>query len=144
VVLQRALAHLEENYLFITSANISSHLTGQEEPAHYEMQQIQRAFEHHKGIIMTRHPNEEEARARYPQYDLMSTSILGFYELHTDEQGKPAFMIERHGSLPLDIIADMLDDFGFGYVLGPKAQTRLAQHEYTHRPGRFEAANITA
>jgi len=36
---------LEENYLFITSANISSHLTGQEEPAHYEMKEIQRAFE---------------------------------------------------------------------------------------------------
>jgi hypothetical protein len=88
--LQGALAHLEENYLFITSANISSHLTGQEEPAHYEMKEIQRAFEDHKGILMMRHPNEEEARARYPEYAPMSTSILGFYELHTDDRGRPA------------------------------------------------------
>jgi hypothetical protein len=141
--LQRTLAHLKENYLFITSANISSHLTGQEEPAHYEMNQIQRAFEHHKGILMMRHPNEEEARARYPEYAPMSTSILGFYELHTDERGKPALMIERHGSLPLDDIAKVLNDFGFGYVLGPKAQNRLAQYEYAHSLGLSEAVSIT-
>ncbi len=141
--LQRTLAHLKESYLFITSANISSHLTGQEEPAHYEMNQIQRAFEHHKGILMMRHPNEEEARARYPEYAPMSTSILGFYELHTDERGRPALMIERHGSLPLDDIAKVLNDFGFGYVLGPKAQSRLAQHEYAHSLGLSEAVSIT-
>jgi len=142
--LQRALAHLEENYLFITSANISSHLTGQEEPAHYEMKEIQRAFEHHQGILMMRHPDEQEARARYPGYAPMSTSILGFYELHTDERGRPALLVERHGSLPLDSIADVLDDFGFGYVLGPKAHTRLAQQKYAHGLGDSEAVNITA
>jgi tRNA A37 threonylcarbamoyladenosine synthetase subunit TsaC/SUA5/YrdC len=143
--LQRALTHLEENYLFITSANISSHLTGQEEPAHYEMKQIQKAFERQKGILMMSHPNEEEARARYPQYDPMSTSILGFYELHTDDRGRPSLMIERHGSLPLDNIAEVLDDFGFGYVLGPKAQTRLAQQDYTQQsPGFLQAVSITA
>jgi hypothetical protein len=142
--LRRALARLEGNYLFITSANISSHLTGQEEPAHYEMKQIQRAFEHYKGILMIRHPNEEEARARYPLYAPMSTSILGFYELHTDERGKPALMIERHGSLPLHNIAEVLSAFGFGYVLGPKAQTRLAQQEYAQRPGLASAVSSTA
>jgi hypothetical protein len=142
--LQRALAHVEENYLFITSANISSHLTGQEEPAHDEMREIQRAFECHKGIVMMRHPDEEEARARYPEYAPMSTSILGFYELHTDERGRPALMIERHGSLPLNKIAEVLDDFGFGYVLGPKAQTRLAQREYAHGLGLSESVSITA
>jgi tRNA A37 threonylcarbamoyladenosine synthetase subunit TsaC/SUA5/YrdC len=141
--LQRALAHLEENYLFITSANISSHLTGQEEPAHYEMKEIQRAFERHKGIVMMRHPNEEVARARYPGYAPMSTSIIGFYELHTDERGRPALMVERHGSLPLSDIADVLGDFGFGYVLGPKAQTRLAQHEYAHGSGPTRAVSLT-
>lgn len=142
--LQGALAHLEENYLFITSANISSHLTGQEEPAHYEMKEIQRAFEDHKGIVMMRHSNEEEARARYPGYAPMSTSILGFYDIHTDDRGRPALMIERHGSLPLDDIAEVLDDFGFGYVLGPKAQTRLAQHEYAHGLDFTETVSITA
>ncbi len=85
---------------------------------------------------MMRHPNEEEARARYPEYAPMSVSILGFYELHTDERGQPALLIERHGSLPLDNIAAILVTFGFGYVLGPKAQTRLAQHEYAQRLGR--------
>jgi hypothetical protein len=74
----------------------------------------------------------------------MSTSILGFYELHTDERGRPALMIERHGSLPLDDIADVLYDFGFGYVLGPKAQTRLAQHEYAHGLGFTETVRLTA
>ena len=142
--LERALAHLEENYLFITSANISSHLTGQEEPAHYEMKEIQRAFEHQQGILMMRHPNEEEARARYRQYAPMSTSILGFYELYTDEHGKPTLMIERHGSLPLDNIAEVLGAFGFGYVLGPKAQTRLAQHEHAQHPGLALAVSSTA
>ncbi len=134
--LQKALAHLKENYLFITSANISSNLTGQEEPAHYEMKQIQQAFQHQKGILMMRHLNEEVARARYPQYAPMSTSILGFYELHTDERGKPALMVERHGSLLLDNIAEVLAAFGLGYVLGPKAQIRLAQHEYAQSLGR--------
>jgi hypothetical protein len=45
-------------------------------------------------------------------------------------------MVERHGSLPLDNIAEVLAAFGFGYVLGPKAQTRLAQHEYAQSLGR--------
>jgi tRNA A37 threonylcarbamoyladenosine synthetase subunit TsaC/SUA5/YrdC len=142
--LQQALTQLEENYLFITSANISSHLTGQEEPAHYEMKEIQRAFEHHKGILMMRHPDEREARAHYPDYAPMSTSILGFYELLTDNQGRPALMIERHGSLPLDVIADILDDFGFGYVLGPKAQTRLAQHHYAHDLSAAQTVRLIA
>ncbi len=74
----------------------------------------------------------------------MSTSILGFYELHTDERGRPALMIERHGSLPLDTIARVLNDFGFGYVLGPKAQSRLALHEYAHSPGLSEVATARA
>jgi tRNA A37 threonylcarbamoyladenosine synthetase subunit TsaC/SUA5/YrdC len=142
--LQKTLAQLDENYLFITSANISSHITGQEEPAHYEMNQIQKAFEDHNGILMMRHPNEEEARVRYPEYAPMSTSIIGFYELHTDDRGRPALMIERHGSLPLDKIAEVLDDFGFGYVLGPKAQTRLAQHDYSQSRGLSEPASTKA
>jgi hypothetical protein len=99
------------------------------------MKQIQRAFQHHKGILMMRHPNEQEARARYPEYAPMSTSIVGFYELHSDERGQPALMVERHGSLPLGTIAQVLASFGFGYVLGPKAQTRLAQHEYAQSLG---------
>jgi hypothetical protein len=108
------------------------------------MKHIQKAFEHQKGILMMSHPNEEEARARYPEYAPMSTSILGFYELYTDNRGKPALMIERHGSLPLNKIAEVLDDFGFGYVLGPKAQTRLAQQDYTQSPGLSQAVSVTA
>jgi hypothetical protein len=64
--------------------------------------------------------------------------------LYTDDRGRPALMIERHGSLPLDKIAEVLDDFGFGYVLGPKAQTRLAQHDYAQSRGLSEPANTKA
>ena len=142
--LQSAIAQLKENFLFITSANISSHLTGQEEPAHYEMKEIQSAFAQHKGMLMMRHPDEEEARARYPQYAPMSTSILGFYQLHTDARGKPALMIERHGSLPVETIAQVLSAFGLGYVLGPKAQARLAQHAYAHHRGEAEPVGSAA
>jgi hypothetical protein len=61
----------------------------------------------------------------------MSTSILAFHRLGTDEQGRPALVLERHGSLAADDVRDIVAGFGFGLVLGPGAAERLPLRDDT-------------
>jgi hypothetical protein len=61
----------------------------------------------------------------------MSTTILGFHKLGTpDEHGRPRLIVERHGSLPVEILRGIVAEFGFGLELGPKAFNRLALRVY--------------
>lgn len=130
-LLARTLELAREDFLMITSANISHNLTGNaEEPAHYTMRGIQRDFGHFPGFIMVAHADEAAARARYRAYAPQSTTILSFHTLARTADGRPALVVDRHGSLHLDDVRAILARHGFDAVLGPKAQARLPVRGY--------------
>jgi hypothetical protein len=132
----RAMDLIEEDYLYVTSANRSHHVTGSaEEPAHYRGSDIKAEFGQQSGFVVLRHPDELQAQARYPQFAPMSTTILALHKMGTPTPGgRPRLLVERHGSLHVDDLRPIVERFGFGLELGPKAQQRLPQREYAHPP----------
>jgi hypothetical protein len=132
----RSMDLIEQDYLYITSANRSRHVTGAEdEPAHYRGTDIKAEFGKESGFVVLRHPDEMAAQSRYPQFAPMSTTILAFHKMgRPTPGGRPRLMVERHGSLHVDDLRPIVERFGFGLELGPKAQQRLAQREYSHPP----------
>lgn len=133
--LAAALRATGDGYLYITSANRSRHLTGADDsPAHWRADGLVAEFGDEPGFLLVEHEDEAAARARYPRYLPMSTTILGFHRVeHVTGDRRPHLVLERHGSLPVDDVRRVLDDFGFGLVLGPKARTRLALRDYSDR-----------
>ena len=66
---------LNEDYLYITSANRSRHVTGaDDEPAHYRGSAIKAEFGQEPGFVVLRHPDEEAAQLRYPRFSPKSTT----------------------------------------------------------------------
>jgi hypothetical protein len=131
-LLERAMELLDVEFLYITSANRSRHLTGaDDEPAHFTADGLRAEFGHESRFLVLEHRDEFAARAAYPLYAPMSTTLLGFHKLGTPDQGgRPSLIVERHGSLPVDVLRPILAEFGFGLELGPKAVRRLALREY--------------
>ena len=113
-----------EDLLFVTSANASSHRSRRIEPAHYEMDEIRREFGHRRDAVMIGHDDEVANRAFYPRHQPGSTSILSFHR-DVRENGRPALLLERHGSLAVDEIRPVVARHGFGLVVAPAAQVRL-------------------
>jgi tRNA A37 threonylcarbamoyladenosine synthetase subunit TsaC/SUA5/YrdC len=124
-MLDSMLAALEEDYLFITSANVSGGATGTVQPAHYDLAGIQQDFGDGDGIVLIGHGDEAAVRASYPSHLPMSTSILAFHKLGHDEEGGPAMVLERHGSLHVDVVRSIVERHGFGLVLADGARERL-------------------
>ena len=84
------------------------------------------------GFVIVEHPDEEGARARYPQFLPMSTTILGLHTVvRRPDDPRPHLVLDRHGSLPASVVREVLAEFGYGLVLGPKAQTRLLLRDYS-------------
>ena len=132
----RAMDLINEDHLYITSANRSRHVTGAEdEPAHFRGSAIKAEFGNEQGFVVLRHPDEEAARTRYPQFSPMSTTILAFHKLGSPTPaGRPRLFVERHGSMHVDDLRPIVERLGFGLELGPKAQTRLPMREYAGPP----------
>ena len=132
----RSLDLIGEDFLYITSANRSRHVTGaHDEPAHYRGSDIKAEFGKEEGFVVLRHPDEVAAQERYPLFAPMSTTILAFHRLgRPTPGGRPRLLVERHGSLHLDDLRPYVERLGFGLDLGPKAQTRLSERVYTHPP----------
>jgi hypothetical protein len=132
----RSLDLVGEDFLYITSANRSRHVTGaDDEPAHYRGTDIKAEFGKEQGFVVLRHPDENAARAAYPLFAPMSTTILGFHKLGTPTPGgRPRLVVERHGSLHVDDLRPYVERLGFGLELGPKAKVRLSEREYSHPP----------
>lgn len=129
-----AMDLLNEDYLYITSANRSRHVTGaDDEPAHYRGSAIKAEFGQEPGFVVLRHPDEEAAQLRYPRFAPMSTTLLAFHKLGSPD-GRPTLIVERHGSLHVDDLRPITDRHGFGITLGPKALTRLPQRHYASPP----------
>jgi hypothetical protein len=114
-----------QEFLFVTSANVSSGITGHVEPAHYDMRGIQADFGKTDGVVLIAHRDEASVRASYPEFLPMSTSIIAFHKLARDEGGAPALVLERHGSLGIEIVRAVVARHGFGLVLDEKAKERL-------------------
>lgn len=134
--LARALDLIGEDFLYVTSANRSRHVTGAaDEPAHYRGSDIKDEFKGEEGFVVLRHPDELAAQQRYPLFAPMSTTILAFHKLATPTPGgRPRLLLERHGSLHVDDLRPYVERLGFGIELGPKAQVRLTERRYAGPP----------
>jgi hypothetical protein len=121
-----------EDFVFITSANVSSALTGRVEAAHYDLAGVRRDFGDSDGIVLIGHRDEPAARAAYPEYLPMSTSILAFHKLASDG-GRAALVLERHGSLDPERVREIVDGHGFGLALGERARERLPLRDDVER-----------
>jgi hypothetical protein len=133
--LSRSLSTTGDDLLYITSANRSRHLTGADDsPAHWRAAGLHAEFGDEPGFLVIEHPDEDAARARYPRYAPMSTTIIGFHRVvRVPGDRRPHLILERHGSLQVDDVRAVLDSLGYGLVLGPKAETRLLQRDYSQR-----------
>jgi 2-isopropylmalate synthase len=117
------------DFLFITSANVSSGLTGRVEPAHYDLRGIQDDFGDADGFVLIGHRDEGAVRATYPRHLPMSTSILAFHRIVLEDNGRPALVLERHGSLHVDEIRTVVEGHGLGLVLADGAKQRLPMRD---------------
>jgi hypothetical protein len=94
--LGRALAAADTDVLHIASANPS---------------------DHSPGITLLEHPDDVAARSRYPGYQATSATILGFHRpVRVAGDRRPQLLLERHGSLDVDTVRQILDDLGLGLV----------------------------
>jgi tRNA A37 threonylcarbamoyladenosine synthetase subunit TsaC/SUA5/YrdC len=119
---------IDEEFLFITSANVSKGVTGKLEPAHYDLGGVQADFGAAEGIVLIGHRDEPAVRASYPLYLPMSTSILAFHKLG-EEDGEPALVLERHGSLDIPEVRAAAARQGFRVVLADTARERLPSRD---------------
>jgi len=94
--LTRALAAADTDVLHIASAN----------PA-----------DHSPDITVLEHPDDAAARSRYPGYRATSATILGFHRpVRVAGDRRPQLLLERHGSLDVDTVRQILDGLGLGLV----------------------------
>jgi hypothetical protein len=108
---------IQEDILYITSANTSSHVSKQIEAAHFEIREIQREFGDRDDVVLIGHRNERQVRRQYPRHLPCSTSIVAF---HTGR-----LVLERLGSLDAHIIEQVANRHGLALEIGPKAQERV-------------------
>jgi hypothetical protein len=130
--LAASLDAVDNDLLFITSANRSRHLTGAaDEPAHWRAGPLAAEFGAEPGFALLEHADEEAARRAYPLFAPMSVTILAFHKLGEQaRRGRPCLTVERHGSLGVGHLRPILAEHGFGLVLGPHARQRLLQRRY--------------
>jgi tRNA A37 threonylcarbamoyladenosine synthetase subunit TsaC/SUA5/YrdC len=113
-----------EDMLFITSANGSSHATRRAEAAHYEMAAVRAEFGHRRDVVLIGHEDEIANRLSYRRHLPCSTTIVSFHrDIH--DAGRPALVLERHGSLGIDDAREVAARHGFGIVVAPSGRVRL-------------------
>ena len=133
--LSRARSACGDDLLYITSANRSRHLTGADDsPAHWRADGLVAEFGAEDGFCLVAHPDEAAARARYPRYLPMSTTILGLHTLiRRPGDPRPHLVLERHGSMSVADVRAVLAGLGYGLVIGPRAENRLQLRDYSRR-----------
>jgi hypothetical protein len=110
-----------EDVLVITSANSSDQRS---QAAHSEMREVRREFGHRRDVVLIGHQDEAANRAFYPNHLPCSTSILSFHR-DVGEDGRPALLLERHGSLDVDYIRAAAARHGYGVAIAPGAHERV-------------------
>lgn len=128
--LARCLDAAGTDLLYVTSANL--HQAGAADtPAHWSADGLLEDFGQVPGFALLRHDDEDAARAAYPRFRPMSTSVLGFHrQVAPDELNRPVLTLERHGSSAVEDVRELLGDLGLGLALGPGAATRLTERAY--------------
>lgn len=136
-LLAGACREVGEDLLYITSANRSRQLTGAEDsPAHWRAAGLRADFGEGNGLLIVEHPDEEAARAAYPDHLPMSTTVLGLHRvIRLPGDPRPQLVLERHGSLAATVVRRVLADVGFGLVLGQRATSRLQPRHYPEPVG---------
>jgi tRNA A37 threonylcarbamoyladenosine synthetase subunit TsaC/SUA5/YrdC len=124
----------EEDLLFITSANTSRHRSRQIEAAHCEMDEIRREFGRRRDVVLIGHDDEEANRAFYSRHLPCSTSILAFHRELNDDDGRPALLLERHGSLGIEEVRTVLARHGFALKIAPSGYARTPVRWPTAHP----------
>ncbi|MFE9040402.1 hypothetical protein ACFYOG_05735 [Streptomyces sp. NPDC007818] len=122
-----ALARTGDDFLAVTSAGRSHHLTGRaQEPAHGRADGLAEEFGSDADVRILAHADEEAARRLHPFHRPAPVSVLSFHRTagHT-RSGLPALVLERHGSLSADHIRAVAANHGFGLVPAPRADTPL-------------------
>jgi hypothetical protein len=129
---RRTMEYADVPVLAITSANKSHTMTGtKEEPAHWKIRGIQDDFGNGEfPFIMLGHNDEDTATAQYTEHDPMSTSVIGFHRDLPMIDGRPTVSLERHGSLPVRKIVEVLDELGINLVVTKAGAKRLGKREY--------------
>jgi tRNA A37 threonylcarbamoyladenosine synthetase subunit TsaC/SUA5/YrdC len=114
--LARCLDAAGTDLLYVTSANRSRHSTGADDsPAHWRAAGLLEEFGSEPDFALLGHEDEATARAAYPRFAPMSTSVLSF--------GPAGLKLERHGSLGVDAIREILAGLGLGIGQNPKRLT---------------------
>jgi tRNA A37 threonylcarbamoyladenosine synthetase subunit TsaC/SUA5/YrdC len=133
--LRLAMQEAGQDYLYITSANRSHHQTGADDsPAHWKAAGLLAEFGDQPDFLVLEHDNEDRARERYPHFLPMSTSVLGLHAVRrVPGDPRPHLVLERHGSLSVDVVRTLLSDLGLGLVLGPRAAVPLQPRDYLTR-----------
>ena len=109
-----------EDFLFITSANHSERSSA----AHFEMNEIRREFGHRRDVVLIGHDDEAANRNFYTRHLPCSTSIVSFHRPLTGG-GRPAVLLERHGSLGIDEVRTVVERHGFALQVAPSARERI-------------------
>jgi len=128
-VVARAIEQLPERYLYITSANLSHHRTGIEEPAHWKPAPLIFDFRHIVNMQLIRHESEDVAHREYPGYAEMSTTVISFHRPAMVD-GRPALRLERYGSMDVPDVRALLDRFDLGLEIADGGRERLQQRAY--------------
>ena len=122
-----------DDLLFITSANSS----GSRSAAHYEMKAIEDEFGHRRDVVMIGHDDETANRLSYRRHLPCSTTIVAFHR-DVREGGRPALVLERHGSLGIEDAREVADRHGYGLQVAPSAHLRVPVR-WTAEAGRLAA-----
>jgi hypothetical protein len=125
----RAIEQLPERYVYITSANLSHHRTGIEEPAHWKPAPLIFDFRHIVNLQLIRHESEDVAHTNYPGYAEMSTTVVSFHRPAVVD-GQPALRLERYGSMDVDDVRELLDRFDLALEIAPSGRERLQERVY--------------
>lgn len=137
--LARSLEAVDQDMLYITSANRSRHRTGAvDEPAHWTASGLRDEFGHEPGFWLLAQADEDAVRRRYPRFAPMSTTILAFHKTAgISPEGRVRLLVERHGSLAIDDLHPILARLGFDLAVAPSAKHRLLQRTYDHRSSKI-------
>ena len=128
----RAIEQLPDRYVYITSANLSHHRTGIEEPAHWKPAPLIFDFRHIVNLQLIRHESEDVAPTNYPGYAEMSTTVVSFHQPAMVD-GRPALRLERYGSMDVDDVKALLERFDLALDIAPSGRERLQQRTYDFR-----------
>lgn len=121
-------------YFAVTSANISSHLTGRDEPAHYRIDGIQQDFgDREPGFVIVGHKRPRKIRKHYPHHEPNSTSIVDISRTHVSENGQVSIFLARHGSLADERISEVVSQKGLALIIDESARPSLPVREYPSR-----------